>query len=97
MNKEYSFPKQLLIYLDALALAEKVQDNLLLSFSRKMNNLESFVVDENEFQEDFKASASLFLKKLFEYDIYNKTIDEYVFQNEGYNLFCQTNQDALYA
>lgn len=97
LSEEFAFHDDLLIYLDALAIAEEIQGALFNLLKRKVASSEIKVIDNGTLDDDMRKQASRFIKKLCNYNIYDKTIDEYAFENEGYKMFSDVNSKALKA
>lgn len=96
-RKSYTIPSDLKEYLNVLNLAEELQNNLCVTFMQKALDPESKVVSPDEMDDYFKEAAEKFIQKLCEKGVYDKTIDDYTFQNEGYIEFLSITKDAMQA
>lgn len=96
-KKTYSFPEDLKEYIKLLDVVQKIENSLFNSFLSLTRQSDINVIDAAEMNSSFKNQASIFIEKLCSKDIYNKTIDDYAFNNEGYKEFERINQNALNA
>lgn len=94
-RKEYTIPKDLQEYLYALNLAEDLQKELCQLFVRKAIASESKVVSPAEMDEALEDAAKRFVQNLCKNNIYDKTIDDYAFKNEGYIEFLNVTKNAM--
>lgn len=94
-KKQYIIPDDLNEYLIVLDLAEKIQGNLSEAFMQKALSAQSKVVSPDEMDDAFKNAAERFIQRLCEKGVYDKTIDEYTFQNEGYIKFLNVTKNAM--
>lgn len=95
LQKQYTFPKDILIYLDILNLTEDIQKKLFNSFLEKVSRSQTPVISNEQLHDDMKKQAGRFIKKLCENEIYDKTVDEYVFENSGYDAYSKLNKDGI--
>ena len=96
-KKQYIIPDDLNEYLIVLDLAGKIQGNLSEAFMQKALSAQSKVVSPDEMNDAFKDAAERFIQRLCEKGVYDKTIDEYTFQNEGYLEFLNVTKNAMQA
>lgn len=94
-HKAYSIPDDLHEYVDVLNLAEAIQSDLSKTFMQKALSAQSKVVSPDEMDDAFKNAAEGFIQRLCEKGVYDKTIDEYTFQNEGYIEFLNVTKNAM--
>lgn len=94
-HKAYSIPDDLHEYVDVLNLAEAIQSDLSETFMQKALSAQSKVVSPDEMDDAFKNAAEGFIQRLCEKGVYDKTIDEYTFQNEGYIEFLNVTKNAM--
>lgn len=94
-RKEYTIPKDLQEYLYALNLAEDLQKELCQLFVRKAIASESKVVSPAEMDEALEDAAKRFVQNLCKNNIYDKTIDDYAFKNEGYIEYLNVTKNAM--
>lgn len=97
LNKYYELPDDIITYLDALDLADSIKETLFASFRNKVNASSVKAIDSESMHVELRKQAEVFIKLLCDKGIYNKTIDEYTFDNEGYKVFSETNKSALLA
>ena len=96
-QKEYTIPSDLKEYLTVLNLAEDLQNNLCDGFMQKALRAESKVVEPDEINDLMRDCSEKFIQRLCEKGVYDKTIDDYAFQNEGYIEFLNVTKDAMQA
>lgn len=94
-HKAYPIPDDLHEYVDVLNLAEAIQSDLSETFMQKALSAQSKVVSPDEMDDAFKNAAEGFIQRLCEKGVYDKTIDEYTFQNEGYIEFLNVTKNAM--
>ena len=94
-HKAYSIPDDLHEYVDVLNLAEAIQSDLSETFMQKALSAQSKAVSPDEMDDAFKNAAEGFIQRLCEKGVYDKTIDEYTFQNEGYIEFLNVTKNAM--
>lgn len=97
LKKQYTFPKDILTYIDILNLTEDIQASLFKSLLEKVHRSQTPVINNEDLHNDMKKQAGRFIEKLCENDIYNKTVDEYVFDNNGYKTYCEINKEGIQA
>ena len=97
LKKQYTFPKDILTYIDILNLTEDIQTSLFKSFLEKVHRSQTPVINNEDLHSDMKKQAGRFIEKLCENDIYDKTVDEYVFDNNGYKTYCEINKEGIQA
>lgn len=97
LGEQYSFPADLLEYLDILSLTESVQESLHRALDQQVGASSSGLIGTEDMHEALTEQASIFVGKLCEKGIFSKTIAEYAFSVEGYKLFNQANEAHLEA
>lgn len=96
-NKSYEIPKDLQEYLASLNLAENIKTDLCDLFIQKALKVDTKVVEPSEMDDALKRASELFVQRLCEKGVYDKTIDDYTFQNEGYIDFLNVTKNAIQA
>lgn len=95
IGKEYSIPTDVVLYVDLLAFTETAKDNLLKTFLNKIKYSIDRIEDKNFLEQEIYNEAQRFIAKLCENNIYNRTANDYLNGNKGYEFFHTANQDAL--
>lgn len=95
LKKQYTFPKDILTYIDILNMAEDIQKELFKSFLDKVSRSHTPVISNEQLHDDMKKQAGRFIEKLCENEIYDKTVDEYVFENNGYEAYSELNKEGV--
>lgn len=92
LNKVYTFPNDILTYIEILNLTEDIYNALNLKFLKKINSPETSFIDDEYLHGEMKKQAERFIQRLCQNEIYDKTADEYVFENNAYKLYSELNQ-----
>lgn len=95
IDREYGIPEDLLIYIDLLAITEDIKTDIFRDFLRKLSNAESPCVSDDQMRNTIERQVSKFISKLTENDIYDRTVNDYIRENEGYKLISKVNAAAL--
>ena len=99
IDKEYSFPQDVLTYIDLLSFTESVQKQLVGSFIRKLNNEIAQdnigLLDDKDLAVEIEQQVGRFIAKLCDNNIYSHTISDYLKDNKGYELYSKVNKAAL--
>ena len=99
IGKEYSIPEDVLTYIELLDFTNNVQKQLTNSFVRKLRNeLDKGNVaclDDEIMAPDIEQQTGKFIAKLTEHGIFDRTINDYLCENEGYKLISKVNASAL--
>ena len=95
LEKEYQIPKDLLEYLDLLDLAESVKNNLMRAFYQACKKNDVGCIDDEDLHPEMTEQISIFIKKLCDKGIYNRTVNDYLLNNKGYQLFSLANKNAF--
>lgn len=95
INKEYSIPEDLLVYINLLDITEQIKADIYRDFIRKLSCAESACVGNEQMQSQIELQVSKFITKLTEQGVYDRTINDYIKENEGYKLISKVNEDAL--
>lgn len=94
IDKEYMIPSDVIKYVDFVEFTNSVIDNLMRTFARKIRNIEA-IEDNNFMISDINTEASKFISKLLENDIYDRTVNDYLKENKGFNLFIETKERTI--
>ncbi len=95
IDREYDIPEDLLVYIDLLTITEEVKADIFRDFLRKLSNAESPCVSDDQMRGTIERQVSKFISKLTENDIYDRTVNDYIRENEGYKLISKVNSAAL--
>ena len=94
IGEEYSFPEDILEYIFMLNLVEDMQNSLMTSIYNKVYASSMSVIDDSELHDEMRKQASRIIERLCNKGIFSKTIDEYVFENKGYEQYCLVNKNS---
>lgn len=97
IQKDYEMPDDIIIYLNALQVADEIKDSLFQACRDKVSKSDIRAISTDEMVPEMKKQASRFIKMLCDNNIFNRTIDEYTFSNEGYKKFDEHNKAAVLA
>ncbi len=95
LGKAYSLPEDILVYIDLLDFANSVQAQLMAAFSRKLGQSDSGFVTDQDFADDINQQVKKFIGKLCDYGIFNRTVNDYLKENKGYQLISDVNKEAF--
>ena len=97
LGAEYTIPADILLYIDLLEFTSNVKTRLTNTFVRKLKgeiqNGKAYI-DDRDLAPVIEQQVSLFIAKLTESDIYDRTVSDYLRQNEGYKLISKINAAA---
>ena len=99
LGKEYSIPEDVLTYIDLLDFTESIKKQLVNAFVRKLNTEiqkgNSACLDDKDLSAEIEQQVGRFIAKLCDNGIFNRTINDYLNNNKGYQLFSDVNKAAL--
>lgn len=99
IGKEYTIPEDILTYIELLNFTDSVQKRLSNAFVRKLKSEISkgnvACLDDKVMAPDIEQQVGKFIAKLTEHGIYDRTINDYLRENEGYKLISKVNAAAL--
>lgn len=98
LEKDYSIPDDILVYLDLLGFAKEIQQELMNAFLNKVNYFEhvkEFSSKDQDLSNEIYQQTGKFITKLCDNDIYTKTASDYLKDSNGYELYSQANKEAL--
>ena len=95
IDKEYDIPKDILQYIDLLEFADDIKQQLMNSFVRELKKSSVGCIDDKDLSEEINRQVGKFISKLCDHDIYDRTVNDYLADNKGYELFSKVNQEAL--
>lgn len=92
---DYLLPEDLLTYIELLGITEQVKADIFLDFLRELSDSEVPCVDDNQLRGEIECQVGKFIEKLIENGIYDRTVNDYLRENEGYKLISKVNNAAL--
>ena len=95
IDREYSVPGDLLVYLDLLDLTNDVRMALNKSFYQILRNEEVGCIGDEQIRPEIDQQVGRFIAKLMEAGIYDRTVTDYLNGNKGFELISKVNQTAL--
>lgn len=95
IDREYSVPEDLLVYLDLLNLTNDVHMALNKSFYQLLRNEEVGCIDDEQIRPEIDKLVGRFIAKLMEAGVYDRTVADYLNGNKGFELISKVNQTAL--
>lgn len=99
LGAEYTIPADILLYIDLLDFTSSIKTQLTNTFVRKLKGEiqkgNVACVSDEDLVPEIERQVGLFIAKLTENDIYDRTVNDYLRQNEGYKLISKVNAAAL--
>lgn len=95
LNKEYSIPCDVVKYIEFVKFTNSISDNLNTIFKKEVVKNIEIIEDSDFMMNSITEETSKFISKLLEYDIYDKTVSDYLKSNKGVDLFLDTKKKAL--
>lgn len=95
IDKEYSIPTDVITYVGLGDFTNGIKDALMTSFKRQIWPNVDVIESDNFMVTDFNDQASKFVRKLLDNDIYNRTANDYLQNNKGYELFFTTKRKVI--
>ena len=95
IDRDYSVPEDLLVYLDLLDLTNDVRMALNKSFYQLLRNEEVGCIGDEQIRPEIDKQVGRFIAKLMEAGIYDRTVTDYLNSNKGFELISKVNQTAL--
>ena len=95
LGKEYSIPADVVTYVDLVDFTNEIRNTLITSFKRQIwPNID--VIESNNFMiAAINDQIAKFVRKLLENDIYDRTANDYLQGNKGYELFLDTKRKVI--
>lgn len=94
-DKEYSIPSDVVTYVGLVDFTNGIRDNLVASFKKQIWPSIDVIESDNFMIAAINDQVSKFVRKLLEHDIYDKTANDYLHGNKGYELFLDTKKKVL--
>ena len=99
LGKEYSIPEDVLLYINLLEFTSNVKTQLINTFVRKLKSEiqkgNVACVNDNNLAPEIEQQVGKYIAMLTEHGIYDRTVNDYLRQNEGYKLISKVNAAAL--
>ena len=95
IDRDYSVPEDLLVYLDLLDLTNDVRMALNKSFYQLLRNEEVGCIGDEQIRPEIDKQVGRFIAKLMEAGVYDRTVTDYLNGNKGFELISKINQTAL--
>ena len=99
IDKEYSIPQDVLTYIDLLSFTDNVQKQLFGAFVRKLKNEIAKdnigLLGDEDLATEIEQQIGKFISKLCDNGIFSRTINDYLKDNKGYELYSKVNKAAL--
>lgn len=95
IDRDYSVPEDLLVYLDLLDLTNDVRMALNKSFYQLLRNEEAGCIGDEQIRPEIDKQVGRFIAKLMEAGVYDRTVTDYLNGNKGFELISKVNQTAL--
>ncbi len=99
MGKEYSIPQDVLTYIELLDFTDSVQKQIASTFVRKLRNEIAQdnigLLGDEDLATEIEQQVGKFIAKLCDNGIFTRTINDYLKNNKGYQLYSDVNKAAL--
>ena len=99
LGKEYSIPEDVLLYINLLEFTGNVKTRLINTFVRKLKSEiqkgNVACVNDKDLASEIEQQVGKYIAMLTEHGIYDRTVNDYLRQNEGYKLISKVNAAAL--
>ncbi len=94
-DKEYSIPSDVVTYVGLVDFTNGIRDNLVASFKKQIWPSIDVIESDNFMIPAINDQVTKFVRKLLENDIYDRTANDYLQGNKGYELFLDTKKKVL--
>jgi len=94
-DKEYSIPSDVVTYVGLVDFTNQVRDSLMSSFKRQIRPSVDVIESDTFMISALNEQASKFISNLLENDIYDRTANDYLQNNKGYELFLDTKKKVV--
>lgn len=95
IDKEYSIPEDLLIYIDLLELTTDVKMAVSKKFYQLLRNEEAGCIEDAQIRPEIDKQTGRFIAKLLEYGIYDRAVNDYLNDNKGVEFISEVNRAAF--
>lgn len=94
-DKEYSIPSDVVTYVGLVDFTNEIRDNLVVAFRKKIEPSIDVIESDSFMITEINDQVTKFISKLLENDIYDRTANDYLHGNKGYELFLDTKKKVL--
>jgi len=94
-DKEYSIPSDVVTYVGLVDFTNGIRDNLVASFKKQIWPSIDVIESDSFMIAAINDQVAKFVRKLLENDIYDRTANDYLQGNKGYELFLDTKKKVL--
>ena len=94
-DKEYSIPSDVVTYVGLVDFTNGIRDNLVASFKKQIWLTIDVIESDNFMIPAINDQVAKFVRKLLENGIYDRTSNDYLQSNKGYELFLDTKRKVL--
>ncbi len=95
LEKEYPIPSDVVTYVGLVGFTNSVRDSLITSFKQHIGISIDLIESDTFMLSAINEQVSKFIRKLLENDIYDRTANDYLHNNKGYELFLDTKKKVL--
>ena len=99
IGKEYTVPEDILTYIDLLDFTDTIQKQLKSDFLHKFRSEiqkgNIGCIDDKDLFKEIEQQVGKFITKLCDNGIFTRTINDYLKNNKGYQLYSDVNKAAL--
>lgn len=95
IDKEYSIPEDLMLYIDLLELTADVKMAVSKKFYQLLRNEEAGCIEDAQIRPEIDKQTGRFITKLLEYGIYDRTVNDYLNDNKGIEFISEVNRAAF--
>lgn len=97
LDHEYIFPTDIQMYIDLLAETDGIQQRLMTAFTHELNASPVNCVDTKDLHNSMQEQAKVFISHLCDQGIFNLSIDDFIYSNDGYKAIEEVNTNAVRA
>ena len=90
----YTVPSDIMEYLKILDTTENVQETLIADFAEKSADRYDGIVELRTMQPSFSKAAEKYVHLLCEKGIYDQTVEDFIAESDGYELFSEIGEKA---
>lgn len=95
IGKDYTIPEDVLLYIDLLKITDSIKEQLVRDFVRLVSQSDSGLIDDDDMSSYINRQTNRFITMLCDNGIYDRTVNDYLKNNKGYQLFSDVNKSAL--
>lgn len=95
IGKEYSIPTDIVAYVSLVDFTNEIRDTLMASFKKQIWPSIDVIESDDFMIPVINEQVAKFVRKLLKNDIYDRTVNDYLQNNKGYELFLDTKKKVL--